>query len=729
MRTGIKTFLAVSVDALSIFVGVYGIIFGIITAYNINAEKPDIIFTSVFSAAVFSALFHNGRFKKTFYIVAFTVCIILFFAFYRDIANGFSLFIGMLTQRMSNFSDIIKPTIPVSLSAIGRIRAFTVLFSFLSALLSFLIAVTLIKVRRIWTTVIVSVPVFSVCLFFVKERPDIVPVIAFFAFLASVIFSGAVRKGGEKKGAAMLSFFLALTLAFLLVVNAAFPDSPDNRSALADKMYRFFSGRLPITLNNPPDISFEDSSGYDESSWSVISGDDSSGGPIIEGPKAYQMLDLTGSAPVFSGAVVMRVRSFEVGPLLLRGYSLDRYNGSSWTAFGDDRQRNLNNMIRVEPFTDLLEGDSLVNAMSFATYAAMTAGGAIQNHIGVSEVNSGGEIIYTPYFPLLTDDYNFTYLNSSVVLHTHNINSTDKVRASYTILSYNSEELFSSVHNTDGDRQNNQYARITELENIYRHYAYEYYTEISDSTRSFLQDYIRGEGFDTISDRAELVDAVTEFVKNSAKYNLQTPMNPRGTDFVEHFLSVGKQGYCVHFATAAALIFRTLGIPARYVSGYSVNFKEDNAGRWINVLDKNAHSWVEVYFDGIGWVPVDVTPSEPSGSDTTTDPGVSLDSSEPYTTPDPSGDISSSSEPYSSGENDSSAAEPSISSDATPTPKPNGKISFWIYAVLFGVMALISVLLRRRGVNKARKKEFGQADTNKAVLAAWKFIERLIPYG
>ncbi|UQT49944.1 transglutaminase-like domain-containing protein [Flavonifractor plautii] len=74
------------------------------------------------------------------------------------------------------------------------------------------------------------------------------------------------------------------------------------------------------------------------------------------------------------------------------------------------------------------------------------------------------------------------------------------------------------------------------------------------------------------------------------------------------FLTESHRGYCMHFASAAVLLLRSMGVPARYVSGFVADVPA--SGR-VNVPDSAAHAWVEVYIDGYGWEPVEVTPSTP----------------------------------------------------------------------------------------------------------------------
>ena len=83
-------------------------------------------------------------------------------------------------------------------------------------------------------------------------------------------------------------------------------------------------------------------------------------------------------------------------------------------------------------------------------------------------------------------------------------------------------------------------------------------------------------------------------------------------DGVENFLRNTKEGYCVQFASAAALILRELGVPARYVEGYIGNdlkkISRDDFVYGAYVRDYQAHAWIEVYFDGVGWIQYETTP-------------------------------------------------------------------------------------------------------------------------
>jgi transglutaminase-like putative cysteine protease len=73
------------------------------------------------------------------------------------------------------------------------------------------------------------------------------------------------------------------------------------------------------------------------------------------------------------------------------------------------------------------------------------------------------------------------------------------------------------------------------------------------------------------------------------------------------FVTKTREGYCQHFASAMALMLRYLGIPARVGAGFTSGSYNQETGRWT-VTDHDAHTWVEVWLRGFGWLPFDPTP-------------------------------------------------------------------------------------------------------------------------
>jgi transglutaminase-like putative cysteine protease len=89
-------------------------------------------------------------------------------------------------------------------------------------------------------------------------------------------------------------------------------------------------------------------------------------------------------------------------------------------------------------------------------------------------------------------------------------------------------------------------------------------------------------------------------------YDEQPPVL-QGTPPLVSFVTRTKTGYCQHFAGAMTLMLRSLGIPARVAVGFTSGAYNRARRRWT-VTDHDAHAWVEVWFDGYGWLPFDPTP-------------------------------------------------------------------------------------------------------------------------
>ncbi|MCQ2494955.1 MAG: transglutaminase domain-containing protein [Lachnospiraceae bacterium] len=134
--------------------------------------------------------------------------------------------------------------------------------------------------------------------------------------------------------------------------------------------------------------------------------------------------------------------------------------------------------------------------------------------------------------------------------------------------------------------------------------------------------------------RLKAGEAIADMFAAEYPYTLSPGKTPSDEDFIRYFLSEQKKGYCSHFASAAVMLLRHMGIPARYVEGYSVPYalvlksgrqlNEQNFEKWFSghseinkdktavsvaVSDYYAHAWVEVFLEGKGFVPIEVTPA------------------------------------------------------------------------------------------------------------------------
>ena len=132
-----------------------------------------------------------------------------------------------------------------------------------------------------------------------------------------------------------------------------------------------------------------------------------------------------------------------------------------------------------------------------------------------------------------------------------------------------------------------------------------YYLEIPKEVKQQLAPLAKGLVRKTVFGSA---NAVASFLKNGFSYNL-SPGKAQG-DPVLHFLFSSKKGHCEYFATAMALLLRTIGIPTRIVGGY-LGGDWNELGQYYLVNQSDAHTWVEVWIEDRGWVTFDPTPGVP----------------------------------------------------------------------------------------------------------------------
>ncbi len=118
-------------------------------------------------------------------------------------------------------------------------------------------------------------------------------------------------------------------------------------------------------------------------------------------------------------------------------------------------------------------------------------------------------------------------------------------------------------------------------------------------------------GQPTMYDR---VMAINRHLWTAYTYDLSIPPQRRPGDAVDYFLFEERRGYCEQFASAMAVLLRSVGIPARLVTGYTPGTLNPVTGL-LDVRNSDAHAWVEVFFPGIGWVGFEATPGFPDTAD------------------------------------------------------------------------------------------------------------------
>ena len=111
---------------------------------------------------------------------------------------------------------------------------------------------------------------------------------------------------------------------------------------------------------------------------------------------------------------------------------------------------------------------------------------------------------------------------------------------------------------------------------------------------------------DTPYDRAR---AIESWLRKNIRYNESISSPPANVDTVEWLLFDVQEGYCTYYATAMIVMLRNLGIPARLAAGFSQGELSPASSQFI-VRERDAHTWVEVYFPGYGWISFEPTAAQ-----------------------------------------------------------------------------------------------------------------------
>lgn len=209
---------------------------------------------------------------------------------------------------------------------------------------------------------------------------------------------------------------------------------------------------------------------------------------------------------------------------------------------------------------------------------------------------------------------------------------------------------------------------------------------------------------------AEKAAAIASYVRNSAVYDRKTTKMPAGNeDFVRWFLEESDRGYCVHFASAATVLLRAAGIPARYVTGYMVPAR---AGTQVTVTADMAHAWAE-YFDGGTWVILEATPAAQE-EETTLPEEITTRPSEPETQTYPTIEITQPTAP---------SVTPTEET-APPTPEKKAVDFGAVFTVtVTAVLTVLAVLCQGHVRLYFKEQRWNSGRRNQKALTRWRQAE------
>lgn len=415
-------------------------------------------------------------------------------------------------------------------------------------------------------------------------------------------------------------------------------------------------------------------------------------------------------------------------PLYLRGFVGQEYTGSGWAALSNRALAGESGLLYR------LHTGGFYPQTQTGTAARILADETQQT--GTVTVRNAAACTRYLYVPYMAVEGSFAQTLTATRLEEAMLLPQEAAAASFRILSGAPEKTAEWVERLQSPQTPEEEAYLT-LESGYRQFVQEYDLAIPEQTHQLLSPYLDriASGYtDGEMTALTAVRCTQDFLSEVLTYAEDTPLLPDGMDFAAYTLKNGS-GCDFQYATLAVLALRYYGIPARYAEGYILTQEraaEAETG-FAELTDEDAHAWAEVYQEGIGWLPLELTPgyadamgSAPqagalaAGLSDTTDSESSVgtsagDGSGAYISegtayePEPEQDADSSDEDGNSPDQ----------SHTERTRQQRLRLLWILLPLLLLAAACAGIVLRRRSILKKRQAQFEDENPNDA--AAWRF--------
>lgn len=446
---------------------------------------------------------------------------------------------------------------------------------------------------------------------------------------------------------------------------------------------------------------------------------------------------LTISSPGNSDREILKVTNPGSVPVYLRGdYGINFINNNEW-----DSPVN-NEPILWSMSNNVLRRDYRPAEMRILQ-SVMQRGGYVSDT--VDSINITVEYLYDTnvvFLPAYTEDYSyydnqmFDIYGDFVARVNSRFKKIDRVECTAMVAKFSNQDgnasesdmeylkgSINAVDEWDFNGVMNSFLSEYELVEPYRNYIDSAFLSISENDREFMNSFLESSGMaDTIlglqwdeemSEREKnyrIADVICTYLVNNYTYSLVAEVDKSRP--IESFLTEIKSGHCALYATSMTLMLRTLGIPARYCTGFVA---PPSSGTPTVLRSKNLHAWCEVYLDELGWVTFDPTStslfsfnpgtsnSRPESSGSSSSNSTSEESSEPSSSEHSR--ESSDSESHSSGSSGQNSGNDDRDSSYVGSENQQSiNVLPYILIILFAAAVIALVLLVLHGYRTLEKR-------------------------
>ncbi len=709
ITTSVMTFIGIISVHLSFLNTFYeGLLYDAVTWFVLA-----LISTAAFSAAVVFM-------KRKWIVPVGAVVLIGMFVYFKlyEVTGGFGTCFNVVADSAAKYfrSDVLYVYMSTKMRKYGEPETFCYL---LAVVLPLIFSYTIYYRRTIIISIMIVAAAAGIPVLF-----EVFP--GFFAILLAVVYcimliavSTVPGRATDKEQFAIhitAWIFSAVIMFVGGIINIIMPSDEFDRSSVFDEIKSFFTD-------------------YDFSEWNAKS-------PVAGTIGAGRLGHV--DELKFQGADVLKVEVPDINEkIYIKGYIGATYDGDQWK-----EPKSYDS----ELMSDMLDNDYPQQTMVSTFFKQLTQERKMSGYrakMRIEYLSSFKPYHFIPIYSVVTDSV--TYSNDKVI--------SSSVEDEWIEYYIPDEECFYVSQNFIESLWKD--TLYEDLNADYQEYVYENYLEVNTSIEDELRDEWGSSSIRTAEDRFKLARKIQKYLSDNYTYTTSPGKLPDGEDFVEYFLNDTKEGYCTYFATAAVMMFRSAGVPARYVEGYafysgdidnitdtnSVTYYDMDAetGRHVNygeviVKDYHAHAWVEFYVDGIGWIDyevtpgggtADVTPETESQQETTTQ--------QPATT-EPVTDETTTNENETTGEKETTSVT-EISQEATTSNGPQGgfsiklsektiKLLIIVFAsLLFIALIIFSIIISHSRINYKRElihDEDKKTLKGRSIVMYYELFERLM---
>ncbi len=299
--------------------------------------------------------------------------------------------------------------------------------------------------------------------------------------------------------------------------------------------------------------------------------------------------------PDYETDLVIKFAPYSMNTLYLKAYTGTVYGDNQWESETDFLQLAADE----KPEEAKVKNEAMYEEAILLDELSKEADNSLaKGKISIKNVDADTEFLYYPYYTLLED-------------YSHYAQWHQGIRVGKTV----EYTYYPLVSEPDIQEKRQQPDRI--------------YLDVPEKNKEVVADICKE--MNLHGSQEEIIEQVVDYFEENIPYTVRPGAVPRNEDVINYFLTKSRKGYCAHFASSAVLIFRYMGIPARYVEGYAVGYGQvlegaiteenyedyyqgysplgETAVMEVEVSDASAHAWVEVFDENFGWIPIEVTPS------------------------------------------------------------------------------------------------------------------------